>query len=104
RRRIGRSFALATKEVTVAQFRRCRAAHPAIERQLTYLKRYSPDDDGPRIGVTWFEAAAYCNWLSKVEGLPEGEWVYGSGPVGEGMELPRDWLKRKGYRLPTEAE
>ncbi len=103
-RRIGRSFAIATKEVTVAQFHRFLEANPAIKKQFNYLKRYSPDDDGPQVGVTWYEAAAYCNWLSKVEERPEEEWVYGNGPIREGMELPKGWLKRKGYRLPTEAE
>ncbi len=104
RRRIGRSFAIATKEVTVAQFRRFLEAHPGIKKQFSYLKRFSPDDDGPQVGVSWYEAAAYCNWLSQQEGLPEAEWVYGSGVIGEGMELPKGWLERRGYRLPTEAE
>jgi len=41
-------------------------------------KKYSPADSMPVIAVTWEEAAAFCAWLSKKEGVT--------------------------YRLPTEAE
>ena len=71
------------------------------------LDRYSPDPDGPMIGVSWFGAAAYCNWLSQQEGLPEDQWCYIPNAGGEydaGMTIPADALKRTGYRLPTEAE
>jgi formylglycine-generating enzyme required for sulfatase activity len=57
--------------------------------------------------MTWYEAAAYCNWLSEQEGLPEHEWCYEpnkEGAYAEGMKLARDSLLRTGYRLPTEAE
>jgi serine/threonine protein kinase/formylglycine-generating enzyme required for sulfatase activity len=105
-RRIPRSFAVATREVTVAEFRRFLEAHPKIKGQFQAdLPRYSPDADGPIIGVTWFEAAQYCNWLSKEEGIPESEWCYPAvAKIGAGMELPGDYLHRTGYRLPTEAE
>jgi formylglycine-generating enzyme required for sulfatase activity len=45
--------------------------------------------------------------LSKEEGLPEKEWGYVANQdnqFAEGMKLARDYLKRAGYRLPTEAE
>ena len=102
RRRIPRSFAIATKEVTVEQFLRFRPDYPFVK-----VKGYSPGPDGPIIGATWYEAAAYCNWLSQQEGLPEAEWCYlpnKDGKFEEGMQLAPDSLKRKGYRLPTEAE
>jgi formylglycine-generating enzyme required for sulfatase activity len=89
----------------VAQFRRFLDAHPKIKEKFSYTERYSPDDNGPIISVTWFEAAQYCNWLSAREGIAEDQWCY--PPIDEikaGMEMPKDYLQRTGYRLPTEAE
>ena len=40
--------------------------------------------------VSWYDAAAYCNWLSKQEGFPEDQWCYGpneKGDYAEGMKL-----------------
>ena len=42
----------------------------------SYLARYSPKGAGPMIGVSWYGAAAYCNWLSEQEGLPKDQWCY----------------------------
>ena len=102
RERINRRFAIATKEVTVEQFQRFRRANPKI--QHWYTEKYSPDPHGPQISVIWYEAAAYCNWLSQREGLaacyePNPEGVY-----AEGMKVVPNFLGCSGYRLPTEAE
>jgi serine/threonine protein kinase/formylglycine-generating enzyme required for sulfatase activity len=96
RKRISRSFALATKEVTVEQFLRFRPNH-------VYVKLFSPEPDGPMINVTWYDAAAYCNWLSEQEGISETEWCYPK-KVSDGTMLPQAYLSKTGYRLPTEAE
>ena len=56
RRRIGRSFALASKKVTVAQFGVFLNAHPEVKHN--YTRNYSPEDDGPIVSVTWYEAAS----------------------------------------------
>jgi formylglycine-generating enzyme required for sulfatase activity len=45
--------------------------------------------------------------LSKQEGIPENQWCYlrnDKGEYAEGMRLAPDYLKRTGYRLPSEAE
>lgn len=111
--RIPRSFAIATKETTVAQFRRFLDANPEVKARHAYpknpaematvMERFSPDVESPQIAVTWYEAAEYCNWLSREAGLPAAEWVY---PVNiqSGMTLPANYLQRTGFRLPTEAE
>ena len=61
----------------------------------------------PGLLLDWYGAAAYCNWLSEQEGLPEGPVVLPpqrGGAYAEGMSIPADVLQRTGYRLPTEAE
>ncbi len=105
---IPRRFAIASKEVTVEQYRPFARTNP-----LTYgvkeesLRRYAPDPDCPMISFSWYIAAAYCDWLSKQEGIPKDQWCYqrnGAGLYGPGMKVPADVLGRTGYRLPTEAE
>lgn len=97
RRVIGRRLAIAAHEVTVAQFKLFRADHE-VEAQ------FSPSEDRPVNLVTWYEAAAYCNWLSEKEGIPPEQWCYPPGMIEEGMQMDEDYLQRTGYRLPTEAE
>jgi formylglycine-generating enzyme required for sulfatase activity len=55
------------------------------------------------IWVSWYEAAAYCNWLSKKEGILPSQWCYPE-KIGPGTKPYADYLGRTGYRLPTEAE
>lgn len=55
----------------------------------------SPDD--PIVGLSWNEAALYCNWLSKKEGLEPFYKARGNLIIGS-IETSL------GYRLPTEAE
>jgi formylglycine-generating enzyme required for sulfatase activity len=105
RKRIGRTFALATKPVTVAQFERSLQANPEVAREHIYTRSYSPEPDGPIIQVTWYQAAQYCRWLSQEEGIAEEQMCYPTiKDIKKGMNLPTDYLSRKGYRLPTEAE
>jgi sulfatase modifying factor 1 len=66
------------------------------------IGRSRPDDGGrgrgnlPVINVTWYDAVAYCNWLSEKEGL-------NSCYSGKGRLTQCDF-SADGYRLPTEAE
>lgn len=117
RQEIPRSFAIATKEVTVEQFQEFLDANPDVKkiaeasgqrnptRAGVLLKSKNFTDDCPQISMTWFEAAQYCNWLSQKEGIPESEWCYPSlQEIREGMVMKAGYLQRTGYRLPTEAE
>ncbi len=103
-RRIRRRFEIASKQVTLAQF----AAFRREEAQAAFARPtpYSPTDDCPQSQVTWFEAAAYCNWLSQRHGIPQDEWCYVPTNQGyaAGMKVAENHLSRSGYRLPTEAE
>src|SRR5208282_2105518 len=67
------------------------------------MGRY-PEPTCPIGGVTWLQAAAYCNWLSKVEGIAEDQWCYETNPQGQVTKLKENSLGLTGYRLPTEAE
>jgi formylglycine-generating enzyme required for sulfatase activity len=98
RRRIKRTFALAAQAVTVEQYRKFNASYGKGE-----IEQYARTADSPVIGTNWFQAAAYCNWLSRQEGIEEEQWCYPK-EIKLGMTLPRDYLSRSGYRLPTEAE
>jgi formylglycine-generating enzyme required for sulfatase activity len=107
RRVIPRRFAIAANEVSVSQYQRFTRETATFGHPQSYLDRYSPDPTGPMTAITWFDAAAYCNWLSKQEGLPKDQWCYlpnQRGAYDKGMTVPADALERKGYRLPTEAE
>ena len=101
RRVILRNFAIATKEVTVEQYLAFAAENPDHEISLD---QYSPDRKGPMNGTNWFDAAAYCNWLSRKEGLGECYEPNIQKKYAEGMTIRADALRRSGYRLPTEAE
>jgi formylglycine-generating enzyme required for sulfatase activity len=97
-REIRRVFAIGSKEVTVAQYLVFDPDH-----EEDYYKEYAAENSCPINAVTWFEAASYCNWLSLKEGLSEEELCFIIHEA-ERVELPNDYLQRRGYRLPTEAE
>jgi formylglycine-generating enzyme required for sulfatase activity len=48
------------------------------------------------VAVSWFDAAAYCNWLSEKEGLMPAYRISGDDVLWD--------RSAEGYRLPTEAE
>ncbi|MBC7774123.1 MAG: SUMF1/EgtB/PvdO family nonheme iron enzyme [Phycisphaerae bacterium] len=72
------------------------------DRYCEAMKIEKPSDEGwgrgkrPVINVSWFDAVAYCNWLSEINGLKQ---AYG---------IEKETVSRiagsNGLRLPTEAE
>lgn len=109
--RIPRNYAISNKEVSVAQFQRYlddsgRAFkwHEALQRRFpTHPDEFTAWKENPQFATIWYDAAAYCNWLSKRDGIPHEQWVY-PDEIEPGMVMPADYLHRTGYRLPTEAE
>lgn len=72
---ISRPFLMGVTEVTVGQYRKC---DPGFKTDDPKAK---PADDDAATNVTWDQAAAFCEWLSKKEGKPyrlptEAEWEY----------------------------
>lgn len=88
-----RAFYMASTETTNAQFRQFEATHDS-----GLIESYSLDrDHQPVAGISWQQAASFCNWLSRLEGLPpfyrENQGIIiGFNPSSTG------------YRLPSEAE
>jgi formylglycine-generating enzyme required for sulfatase activity/serine/threonine protein kinase len=108
-RSIPRTFAIAAREVTRAQYERFLDETPqgVVRRPETIAnyKDYMPEPDCPAVGMNWYEAARYCNWLSERDGIPEAEWCYRESlSPDRPMELRPNHLDRIGYRLPTEVE
>jgi eukaryotic-like serine/threonine-protein kinase len=105
--RIGRTFAMSVQEVTRGQYRTFQEAvkgfDPANDRLTAY---YGLTDDSAQIGVTWYDAAHYCDWLSEQEKIPKGQWCYDpkDGVYGPGMKAKDKFWELLGYRLPTQAE
>ncbi len=85
--RLTRAFYAGIHEVTIAQFRR-----------FTHPNAPAGTDRRPATGVSWQDAARFCNWLSRQEGLTP---VYAF--TSEGRHTGSD-PDANGYRLPTEAE
>ena len=88
-----RAFYIASTETTNAQFRQYEASHDS-----GLIESYSLDrDQQPVAGISWQQAASFCNWLSRREGLHpfyrENQGIiigFNPGSIG--------------YRLPSEAE
>lgn len=88
-----RPFYMGITEVTNREFRDFLANHNSGIFKTESLNR----DEQPAVGVTWEQAALFCNWLSSKESLPP---VY----IQEGGRLVAEEPLGAGYRLPTEAE
>jgi formylglycine-generating enzyme required for sulfatase activity len=103
KKRIARTFAIAAKPVTRGQYTKFAGIYTLP------TSAYS-NEDLPEVITTWPKAAAYCNWLSKEEGIDPNEWCYETRPAGEIgpnvtiVKLRANYLSLRGYRLPTEAE
>ena len=88
-----RPFYLATKEISNAEFRRWKASHSS-----SAIGGKSLDMDlQPVAKVSWEDAAGFCNWLSKRDGLPPFYRLEAGMINGFNKDS-------HGYRLPTEAE
>jgi formylglycine-generating enzyme required for sulfatase activity len=88
-----RPYYLGVNEVTNGEFRRFEPAHDSGTVEDAGLN----DDAQPVVGVSWEQAARYCNWLSGKDSLPPAY-------VETGGKLVAVVPPTTGYRLPTEVE
>lgn len=88
-----RPFYLGTHEISNAQFRQWKAEHSS-----TAIKAQTLDmEQQPVVKISWQDAALFCNWLSRREGLPAFYQLKDNQVSGFNWQA-------HGYRLPTEAE
>ncbi|KAA5540743.1 SUMF1/EgtB/PvdO family nonheme iron enzyme [Roseiconus nitratireducens] len=97
---IAQPFEISATEVTFTQFRHYR-------KDQACDRRAAPTAECPVHEVTWYDAAAFCNWLSERDKVPQDQWCYlpnADGDYGQGMKIRRNALQLSGYRLPTVEE
>ncbi|MEZ0122723.1 MAG: SUMF1/EgtB/PvdO family nonheme iron enzyme [Candidatus Reddybacter sp.] len=91
--KLQRPFYLSPTEVTNQQFHQFQRQHTSNHANGKTLNQLTQ----PIVNVTWDDAARFCNWLSKQQGLAPF-YIEKDGKIsGYATEST-------GYRLPTEAE
>jgi formylglycine-generating enzyme required for sulfatase activity/energy-coupling factor transporter ATP-binding protein EcfA2 len=111
-------FFLGDGEVTVGQFKEFvrqvtdDPKWPQAEKDIAKSwdegeeMNVSPQEDCPVQQVNWFQAVAFCNWLSRCEpALTPCYALTEVAPDDDGNKWKCDLIPQgNGYRLPTEAE
>lgn len=104
---ISNPFYMAVTEVNNAQYEQFNPQHNKLRGKWGFSK----EDDEAVVFVSWHEAVAFCEWLSKKEGVPyrlptEAEWEYAcragtNTAFNTGSELPEIYHKnQKDERIP----
>ena len=79
------------------------SVHEVTNAQYSNFKKRDNDNQSieannlPVVNISWNDAALYCNWLSKIEGLKPFYKIQDGKAVSFHLDS-------EGYRMPTEAE
>jgi hypothetical protein len=87
------TMAVSASEVTKEQFQQFMSFIDG-EMETRSLKDFSPTGECPVLFLTWYEAAAFCNWLSEREGIPQDQWRYRFTRGGQVLPtnfITQDW-------------
>lgn len=105
-----REFWASDREISVEQYRQFlkdsaslvgwQSSTPSPEHQFAH-----GEPEWPMQNVSWFEAVAFCNWLSEQEGLDPAYTLSDreERPAGVYFRVEKN-IEANGFRLPTEAE
>jgi len=95
------AFELAATQVTNAEYaqfleaeREAKGPHGGINPSLQWDDPEFNHPEQPVVAVSWYDAVAYCAWLSRRTGS------FGAAS----LDSARDRQDKRRYRLPTEAE
>ena len=91
--KLTRAFYFGTHEVKNADYRRFKLDHDSGAVKSTSLNQGTH----PVVQISWQDAANFCNWLSKKDGLPAA-YTKKDGKMVAVSPM------NTGYRLPSEAE
>jgi formylglycine-generating enzyme required for sulfatase activity len=98
--KVDRRFAIASKEVTARFFRQ-------FLQEEHLAANVAGDGDQPIINVTWYEAAHFCNWLSKKDEIDHKQFCYEENDLhtfADGMSIKSNADDLIGYRLSKVLE
>jgi len=98
---ISRPFLMGIYEVTNFQYELFDPSHKALRGK----ERLSKEDDEAAIWVNWYEAQAFCDWLSEKEGRPyrlptEAEWEYACRAGTHSTYFTGETLPKEDYGSP----
>jgi len=109
-----RRYLLSDREISVGQYQRFidDLESATVDKPLNWDGAHldsSPSADHPVQQVNWYDAAMFCNWLSRREGLriayePTGAKMLDSSLNPTVFDELRPVPDADGYRLPTDAE
>lgn len=99
-------FAIGIHEVTQNEFRQFRPRE--VQPGSAGNAAINGEEGRTPVGnLNWYDAAAYCNWLSAQEGIAADQWCFEPNEAGQmaaGAKLKSNYLQLAGYRLPTVIE